>query len=109
MVNINDGYSPRDGSLQVVNLESVGITVEIRTFPDGVIEADVLYGDIPDSDDLTRGVVNGIFLALTAFITEGFKDCLVSDVERLSECMDAAVNKVPSLVALLNELKEDYE
>ena len=105
MISISEGYSEND-SKRTIELESIGVTVELTKNDSGNIQADVLYGDIDDSSELSRGIVNGILLALTALLTCGYDEVLLDDPDKLSVALESAITRVPNLVSALNQVSD---
>lgn len=90
--------------IESYELEDLNITIDISKDSDGSIVADIFYGTPEHNDDLSRGIFNGIYLCLTALLTEGFKDVLLTDKEKLSAAIDLSLKRIPSMVELLKEL-----
>jgi hypothetical protein len=105
MISISEGYSEND-SKRTIELESIGVTVELTKNDSGNIQADVLYGDIDNSSELSKGIVNGILLALTALLTCGYDEVLLDDPDKLSEALESAITRVPNLVSALNQVSD---
>ena len=90
--------------LESYELEDLNITIDISKDSDGSIVADIFYGTPEYEDTMSKGLFNGIYLCLTALLTEGFKDVLLSDKEKLSAAIDLSLKRIPSMVKLLKEL-----
>ena len=103
MIAISEEYC-NDDVKRVIELDSIGVTVEVVKNESGNIQADVLYGDIDDTSDLSKGIVNGILLALSALLTSGYDEVLLDDPDKQSAALESAVTRVPNLVEALNDV-----
>lgn len=102
MISINEGYG-EDKDLVVVDLEDLGITIEILYNENGSIETDVLYGEIPYPDEVSKALYNGVLLFLTSLLTNGHCADLLIHKEQLTTILSDAFDKIPELSELINK------
>ena len=96
MISISEGFSDDIDKL-VIELDELGITIEMLYYGDGSIETDILYGDLKYEDVISKALYNGILLFLTSLLTNGYCSELLKDKDKLSLVLSDAFFKIPEL------------
>ena len=99
-----DSDRRHDHIIESYELEEVNVTIDISKEPDGSLVADIFYGKPEHDDDLSKAMFNGIYMCLTTLLTEGFKDALLSDKEKLGAAIALSLKRIPAMIELLKEL-----